>query len=91
MRKSIGAAAAALVVAGTALMACGDTSEEDEGAGLEATAPEASGEITRTDYTRKSISFNQEDMHRDRIIDLTFASARDGMHPGAVCLERVAA
>ena len=30
MRKSIGAAMAALVVAGTAFMACGDTSEEDE-------------------------------------------------------------
>ncbi len=29
MRKSIGAAAAALVVAGTAFMACGDTSEYD--------------------------------------------------------------
>ena len=30
MRKSIGAATAALVVAGTAFMACGDTSDEWE-------------------------------------------------------------
>ena len=53
MRKSIGAATAALVVAGTAFMACGGTSEDEW----------AREEVYRHSHTHAVINCVQTEMH----------------------------
>ncbi len=53
MRKSIGAATAALVVAGTAFMACGGTSEDEW----------AREDIYRRSHTHAVINCVQTEMH----------------------------